>query len=120
MNPQFLPSPTKRVIVVVATLVSVVSLTFLLTLASRRPGKLPTAVAGGGAQQPESSIIITQFVTGGPTVVGSLIANGSIAAITQYPAPILPPLAPLSYAGRPDLGLYDFRYRPEIKLELSR
>jgi hypothetical protein len=115
-----LPSQTKRVIFVVATLVSVVSLTFLLSLASRRPGKLPAAAAGGGAQQPESLTIITQFVTGGPVVGGSLMANGSIAAITQYPAPMLPPLAPLSHSGRPDLGLYDFRYRPEIKLERSR
>jgi hypothetical protein len=106
-----LPSQTKRVILVVATLVAVVSLTFLLTLASRRPGKLPAAVAGGGTQQPGSLIIITQFVTGGPVVAGNLMANGSIAAISQYPAPILPPLAALSYAGRPDLGLYDFRYR---------
>ena len=94
-----------------AVLASVVGLVSLMTVSQRPSRTMPaTGLLRVATQEPQPSLIVTQFVAGGPLVVANLTSDGSIVVVTQYPATFIAS----SFVGPTDLGLYDFRYRPEI------
>ena len=134
----------RRVSLGVVILVAWVGVALLLSFGvwpSRRLSVTqPIAMAPSPSEAPfPPSFIFTQFVAGGPLTVATQAPNGSLVVVTQYPVQSLTLFGPDRYlAVDPDgterevslsefqrrvrsdvrsLGLFDFRYQPDIKLD---
>ena len=115
-------APRKGLVIVAGGLAVVVGIALLLT-SLLRPSRIQSDVGLVSlGLQPQPSFVITQFVAGGPLVVGTQALDGSLIVVTQFPAPRytihLPSVRVRSWSSQEsDLGLYDFRYQPDIKVE---